>query len=587
VRVLIDYPPLANPYLPYSAPFVLKAYVESVTPHRVRTSDSNLDYHAWLWTGGFGASATREAKSRAALLLAEGARARGPEAYDALRTRSTFARPALVATYASLLHSVHRVVRTLDRQRGATSCEALPRSYGEWPALVDGLARGVLGGFLSGRVASGAYDGYEVVGLCTAYLEQLLPALLLAREIKRRSPTVRIVLGGGAVTHFVDDLKRDPSFFEAVDAVVPFEGEHTFAALLERYAAGAAPPPDVLHRDGARVAYRKNLHARPNVMAFPDFSDLEDRYPTPALVHPVLTAKGCYWGKCTYCTHHEGYGQGYYNFADAEVGNFLRGLTERGARYFYLVDEALPPRKLRELAGVFGQLSARGEDGGWMSEARVDRPLTTPDAVDALARSGCKLLVSGVESGSQSILDRMKKGIDVDLVELFARRCRDAGIMTGWMFFVGYPGETEEQALETIRMIERNADVVDFVGIGSFTLDRGAPIHLAPREHGLHEILEEDRPYAIGYDYVDSGGRKVSAREPGARLERLLGQHPSLRPLLQRAVARGLAMFLDRTAVPEPAPVLTWTSRDGSEVRFAPLGKGLVTRRPLAEEVAS
>ena len=62
----------------------------------------------------------------------------------------------------------------------------------------------------------------------------------------------------------------------------------------------------------------------------------------------------------------------------------------------------------------------------------------------------------GIESGSQEILDRVQKGIDLNQAEKALRLTREAGIRAKGLFMIGYPEETEETLGETLAFIGRS-----------------------------------------------------------------------------------------------------------------------------------
>ena len=64
--------------------------------------------------------------------------------------------------------------------------------------------------------------------------------------------------------------------------------------------------------------------------------------------------------------------------------------------------------------------------------------------VKKMARSGCKGVFLGVESGSNQILKNMKKGAIIEFYKDGVRWLREAGIVTVGSFIIGFPGETEE-----------------------------------------------------------------------------------------------------------------------------------------------
>jgi radical SAM superfamily enzyme YgiQ (UPF0313 family) len=72
-----------------------------------------------------------------------------------------------------------------------------------------------------------------------------------------------------------------------------------------------------------------------------------------------------------------------------------------------------------------------------------------------MKKAGCKLLVTGFESGNQQILDNMHKGITLEQSLKFDRNARRARIRVHGCFMVGNPGETRETMLETLNFSKK------------------------------------------------------------------------------------------------------------------------------------
>jgi radical SAM superfamily enzyme YgiQ (UPF0313 family) len=84
----------------------------------------------------------------------------------------------------------------------------------------------------------------------------------------------------------------------------------------------------------------------------------------------------------------------------------------------------------------------------WSCNAKANVPRET---LRVLADNGLRLVVAGYESGSQQILNNVKKGLRVDRARRFAADCRDLGITVHGTFILGLPGETRQTIEETIR----------------------------------------------------------------------------------------------------------------------------------------
>jgi len=75
------------------------------------------------------------------------------------------------------------------------------------------------------------------------------------------------------------------------------------------------------------------------------------------------------------------------------------------------------------------------------------------DAVDALARSGCREVGLSAESGSQQGIDAMDKGITVADIRGARRRLGDRGIRARFFIQFGYPVETRTDIGSTIEFL--------------------------------------------------------------------------------------------------------------------------------------
>ncbi len=585
MNIAIVVPPGGYFYTPYLAPYLLKGYLKASTRHRARVFDWNIRFELFRWGRDANQSFARtlhERADRTGALLAEMLAEHGLRSWKALRDDETFADPQTVAGHAAVLSTASRIGRSVDRE--AFLHGILPRTLGTWNLLREAWRDSVVATYLEGQI--GELRDFDAVAISATYFGQLLPALLLAEVAKVDRPSRSVIVGGGAITHFLPDFLRDPSFWAKVDHAVPFEGEYSLGQLLDGL-AGYSPMPEFniasRMKTGA-VEYKRALETRPHVQALPDFADLMHEYPTPEPVMPLLTSKGCYWGKCGYCTHHEGYGQGFHRLDDDVFEGGMRGLVEAGHRAFYFVDEALPPRTMQRFVDQFLALRRPHDPKGplkWMAEARLDKPLVTVAAVRRLKESGCRLLISGVETGSQRISDRMRRGIDLNLVTRHGELCAtEGGVSTGWMLFVGFPGETRDEARETFEFLRRNLHCVHYASIGTFLLERGSPIWLDPGAFGVAEILEADAPYRAAYSYrLEGDSRVTTGREHKELLLALIREYPDVRELLGRAVDRALLLFLpssrprvDRAPLP-PGPISpkTWFSElEGRSLAWLP-----------------
>ena len=131
----------------------------------------------------------------------------------------------------------------------------------------------------------------------------------------------------------------------------------------------------------------------------------------------------------------------------------------------------------------------------WVCNSRVD----TIDAerLAIMKRAGCHGVAFGVESGSQDMLNKMKKGTTLEKAREAVKLSKAGGMKTLLYFVMGLPWETESEVRKSIDFaLELGGDFVEF--------------HLAIPFPGteLHDIAQRDKLYAqeslAGYDYSRS-----------------------------------------------------------------------------------
>ncbi|MEW6216048.1 MAG: hypothetical protein AB1478_12735, partial [Nitrospirota bacterium] len=113
--------------------------------------------------------------------------------------------------------------------------------------------------------------------------DQLVAALTLAQEIKRRRAHSKIIVGGPLIARLAQWLREFPFITEIFDIIAPGEAYRILPQVL-----------------GLDRLYKGHIT--------PDFGDLPmDRYLSCRPVLPYLVAHGCKWGRCSFCTHHKTY----------------------------------------------------------------------------------------------------------------------------------------------------------------------------------------------------------------------------------------------------------------------------------------
>jgi radical SAM superfamily enzyme YgiQ (UPF0313 family) len=124
--------------------------------------------------------------------------------------------------------------------------------------------------------------------------------------------------------------------------------------------------------------------------------------------------------------------------------------TTSGAQHIWFGDDifALNQEWMGEFAA---EVTKRGAAIPFKIQSRAN--LMTDSTVQNLRAAGCHEVWMGVESGSQTVLDAMDKGLTISSVRIARERLRAAGIRACYFLQLGYPGETWTELQETIAFV--------------------------------------------------------------------------------------------------------------------------------------
>ncbi len=331
----------------------------------------------------------------------------------------------------------------------------------------------------------------------SAMTVQIPSALKAAEIIRRKYPGLPLVWGGMHPTLFPEQTCADPF----VDVVGIGEGEYTCSELAEVFTGrkDIATVKGIMFKDPAgRPVYtgRRPLHNLDD-LPFPDYElfNVEDYLHRPIVcedihqsrlgkVLDVHTGMGCPY-RCTFCVNTTIYRDGpYYTKSPYRAKSAKRILDEietiiakYGVEYVQFVDENVLFDK-RRLFEFLDGIEQRGLKFTWFVCARANYfndAYLSADLLKKMARLGCVMLGIGGESGSQRILDWLKKDITVEQIEHAAKVLSDNRIICEISFMIGLPAETLDDMLKTVNFIERLGKMSDYVATQAPQLYRPIP----------------------------------------------------------------------------------------------------------------
>jgi len=343
-----------------------------------------------------------------------------------------------------------------------------------------------------------------LVGLSIAYPTQMIHGFRIASLIRKANPRIHICMGGPTITKLVNHVAHRDELLNVVDSVILLHGELPLVRVVEAIRDGSSLEgiPNVAFKREGRFS-RNPVSFSPidmNSLPTPDFKGFPLRlYLSKDFTLPLISSRGCYWNRCTFCTYRELY-KGAFEQRDAAlvVGDMAKLHREHGCSHFRLMDDACSPAFLRSLAR---EIIRSGLRVAWSCFARFERSFTR-DLLRLLAKGGCKRLMFGLESHNQRILDLMRKGVRVEEIGRIVGECHEAGIETRLMCMVGFPTETRGEALETMRFLIDYRDKYTSFAVQPFNLEGGTEIDRHPDRFGISKVYREDRvSHGLRYGY--------------------------------------------------------------------------------------
>jgi len=572
LRIALVFPPAMAPTSPPLGIASLKSYLESAATVEVRNFDLNLAYfeQAFQWLGDgrlrmrikkmdFDETARQTAAARNFF--------RGEDGLHPFFDQALYnERARIYAGFSSVLNG-----------------------------LFDNFARKILLGFstppLVDRFFSDLIEplkafGPDLIGFSVLFSQQLFFALALARLCKAGGRTTsrsvemdsarllnpenpapargpaspyavgaKIVLGGATFSVMPDPGRLlaapvplylggesvEVDTARLIDYLIVGEGERGLESLVKFLVSAGAHDasepnslpisriPGLIHIEGGK-AIRNPAEAALdlNALPLPDFSDFPlDKYHSPVPVLPYLSSRGCPWRRCAFCTHQKTYLEYREEDADATAGRIYALREKYGAGHFCLVDEMVQARRMGRIAagiirrGVQVYFSAYAKPSGFSGEV-----------LEKAHKAGLRLLMWGLESASQRMLDLMCKGTNAQEIAAIINSAGKAGIWNLLFLIFGFPTESRAEWRSTLDFLDSCRESVHALSRSRFVLLEGSEVFLNPQRFGIKRIIDRPRrdPVSIAYDYEVTEGltqKEVEAmfQEDSARLP-AMGRSP-------------------------------------------------------------
>lgn len=293
----------------------------------------------------------------------------------------------------------------------------------------------------------------SVVGF-SLYDTNVRPTEYISQEIKRVNPNIIIICGGPQC--------HSPTYIphESIDYYVAGEGEQVLIDFLNNVENNISIETRKLGSTYSDV--RIDIDSLP----MPDYSDYDFSKYTRSYGISSELSRGCV-AKCSFCKE-----TWFWKYRDRNTKSVLDEIEHQyktyGTNFIWFID-SLTNGNIKELRRFAKGVVERGLDIKWMGYARNDGRMDYEYFKD-LKASGCTAFSYGIESGSQKVLDLMRKNVKVSEINENLINGRKVGIYSHANWVVGAPGEDVQAAAHSLNLIWNNRNRINGISTG-FTLN--------------------------------------------------------------------------------------------------------------------
>lgn len=288
----------------------------------------------------------------------------------------------------------------------------------------------------------------DVVLFSTTFITSAATIVRVSELVRSWNREIKIIVGGAKLTQFAEESEIYDAARSADALVLSPNGEETMLELIVRLTSGA-PITDVpnvaYHRDG----FRRNRSNRHDGVDIDANAVRWDELPPEVLRSSVniRTGRGCPF-KCKFCTF-PSYNDQRVDLMQVEtvLSQLRRVMRLPQVKSVRFVDDTLFLNR-KHLIEVCQGMIDMGFDRPWTAYLRATT--LTSECARYLREAGCRLVLVGVESADQGVLDNMLKGTREAHNWEAARNLYEHDIVGFAFILTGFPGETSATVDKTI-----------------------------------------------------------------------------------------------------------------------------------------
>ncbi len=358
----------------------------------------------------------------------------------------------------------------------------------------------------------------DIIG-ATLYSYGFIESMEVLKAIKE-SVNATMVLGGPHVSAFRKEvLETIPA-----DYAIKGEGEYTLLELCK-----GKKPKDVLGliwRDGKNIIENPD---RPFItdldsLPLPSYEDFElEKYLCYDERHlPIVTSRGCPY-QCIFCTIKLSMGKRFRPRSPENVVNEIEYWYKKGWKSFEIHDDNFT-LDIDRAEKICDLIISKKMQIRWKIDNGIRADRVTRNVMTKMKNAGCHYIAFGIETGTDRLLNVIKKGEDLKTIINAVKLAKEAGMTTSATFIIGHPTETFNDFMETFNFAKSlDVDNISFYNLvpyqgtelfewvekhGKFLFDKKTFLYNIAQWKNepifeTSEFTREERKkaYKIAYDY--------------------------------------------------------------------------------------
>jgi radical SAM superfamily enzyme YgiQ (UPF0313 family) len=324
---------------------------------------------------------------------------------------------------------------------------------------------------------------FDVIGISCQFQIHQKWIDFFSDAIKKRSPSVKIITGGGFSSVFPKETIANPN----IDYAVIGEGEHTLVHILNRICGindktfdDRYPFDGYIYRQGNKIIHKEKVQFidKLNSTPIPDWDNYtglrEHLENNPSTPFPIMMSRGCPM-QCSFCNTAQQWGlKVRYAPKDNIINELLFLYNNYNVRRVHCVDDNILIKR-NWLIEFCNEAKDKLPNDLIFLFSNFDLRFINDDIIKCLKNINVRNITLAPETGSQKTQKLISKKLRLDVVADKVKLVQKNGLFIHLAFIIGFPGEELEDIFETIEFARKLR--VESVQIHALALYKGTRVY--------------------------------------------------------------------------------------------------------------